>query len=811
MFISLFSNGIVGPLKAQRVAADSTLNASARTASEANKRFKFAEIPSIPARTQSAFAGIHNSTLIVVADLEVFALHKPAGVWERVGELSFYAQSGASVSTPDGVVMVGGRRDGKASANVSVLSWTKDGLKQSAYPDLPRAVVRPAAALFEGRLYVAGGEDATGVALSNFWMLDLSSAKPTWSELPSWPGPPRAAAALAVSQDKLFLLGGVNSNSSIHEAFSYTPSGGWKKWDDIPRWPSGAAAVTFGQSHIFLLGGAENTEILAYHSISGTLTSLGQMQIKAPETISAVNRGGEVVILADSQAFTIEPLPVKTGYNWIDHSVVSLYLIAMIAMAVFFARKGRDAKEFFRGGSRIPWWASGMSLFATGASAISLMSMPGKAFVGNWTYLTISFYTVIFLPVAMFFLAPLVRRLKISTANEYLEKRFGLVARTFASLIFIFTQIGGRMASVMLLPAIALSSITGINVVTCILIMGVITTCYTFFGGLEAVVWTDTVQGFIMAASIGGCLLFVLLKLDMGPAEIWGAANSADKFHMFDFSWDITQPTMLIFFISTIFTTLSLVSDQNFVQRVQCTPDMRQTRLAVGMQLLVAVPMNLLLFSLGTALFLFYKNNPADLDPLMKTDGIFPFFVAQQLPPGLSGIVVAALLAATMSTISSSICSVADLGVQDFYRRFNRRATDRSALILSRILTAVVGIAGVASAILLSKANLTSVWDLATLVIGLMSSGICGLFFLGLLTKRANEAGAVSGVLMGLLVIALLRRYSDVTFWFYLPIGSTVTFVAGYLLSLVLPGRARDLAGLTIYTLPDGLFTSRDN
>lgn len=772
--------------------------------------FLFTDLPPLPASVRGAFAGVHEGTLIVTGGAGVFVLPEGADGWIKAGELETAATSGACVTTEAGLVMVGGIRNGGASAEVSVLRWKNGTLKQSAYPDLPRAVARPSAALFEGRLYVAGGEDAKGEPLTNFWMLDPSAERPSWTELPAWPGPPRAGAALAVSQEKLCLIGGDSRGAPVLDAFAFTPREGWKKLGILPSWPLGAAAVAFGQSHIFLIGGGAKAEILAYHTISGTLATLGRLPGEAPGAVTAVPRGGQVVVLADARAFAFEPVPVKTGYNWIDHSVVALYLLAMVGMGFFFSRRESSSKDFFRGGNRIPWWASGMSLFATGASAISLMAMPGKAFAGDWTYLTISFYTVITLPILMFFLAPLVRRLKISTANEYLEKRFGIVARTLASVIFIFTQIAGRMASVMLLPAIALSAITGMSVITCILIMGVITTVYTFFGGLEAVVWTDTVQGFIMVASIGGCLILVLTKLEMGPVEMWTTANAAGKFHMFDFSWNITQPTMLIFFIATVFSTLGSVGDQNFVQRVQCTPDMRQTRLAVGMQLLVSVPMNLLLFSLGTALFLFYRSHPGDLDPLMKTDGIYPFFVAQQLPPGVSGIVVAALFAATMSTISSSICSVSDLGVQDFYRRFNPRATDHSSLVLGRILTAVVGIAGVGAAILLSKSNLTSVWDLAMLVIGLISSGIVGLFFLGLLTRRANEAGAVVGVLIGLAVIASLRKYSDVTFWLYLPIGSTLTFASGYLMSLILPGRPRDLAGLTIYTLPEGLFSSRD-
>jgi Na+/proline symporter len=214
------------------------------------------------------------------------------------------------------------------------------------------------------------------------------------------------------------------------------------------------------------------------------------------------------------------------------------------------------------------------------------------------------------------------------------------------------------------------------------------------------------------------------------------------------------------------------------------------------------VPINVLLFALGTALWLFYRGRPEQLNPNMETDGVFPFFVAQQLPPGVSGLVVAALLAATMSTISSSICAVADLGVNDFYRRFARRPTERSSYLIGRLLMGIVGVAGTALAVLLGQLGAASVWDLALLVTGLISNGIIGLFWIGLLTTRAHQLGVLLGVVCGMVTVVLLQQYTAVHFLWYQTVGAIVTIVTGYLFSLVLPGSARDLSGLTIFTLP---------
>ena len=290
----------------------------------------------------------------------------------------------------------------------------------------------------------------------------------------------------------------------------------------------------------------------------------------------------------------------------------------------------------------------------------------------------------------------------------------------------------------------------------------------------------------------------------MGPGEIWSAAMSADKLHVFDWSLDVVHPVAWVFLISTVVLTLSGIGDQNFVQRVQCTPTLRDAKKAIATQLAVAVPINILLFALGTALWLFYRSRPEQLNPTMETDGIYPFFVAQQLPPGVSGLVVAALLAATMSTISSSICAVADLGVNDFYRRFSTRATERSSYLIGRVLMGVVGVLGTGMAVLLGQLGAASVWDLALLVTGLISNGIIGLFWIGLLTRRAHELGALLGLVIGMVTVVLLQRFTPVHFLWYQTVGAVVTIATGYLFSLVLPGRARDLSGLTIFTLRAG-------
>ena len=640
-------------------------------------------------------------------------------------------------------------------------------------------------------LWAGGSNDAEGHLLGS--SLPVKVSEPSAVEL----------------QGQLYVLGQADGRGVLQ---TYDPlAGSWRELASPPRAiPGDAAELSFGLSHILFVvpgesgpaaGQAISSEVLAYHRITDTWVSFGEVQTAGVPAVAKL--GGRAVMVSAGDAAWLELAQVQTNYGWVDNAVVAGYLLGMIGIGWYFTRRGKSANDYFRGGQRIPWWAAGMSLFATGASAISLAGMPGMGFGTDWTYFTISICSAICLPIGIFVMAPLVRRLRIATANEYLERRFGLTSRLFASVIFMFTQVAARIASVMLLSAIALEAITDMDIMTAIIIMGVVTTLYTYLGGLEAVIWTDTAQGFVMVVTVLGCLLLALIKLDMPVGEMWSQVQAYDKTTMFDFSNSLVGPTTFIFFVHTLFLTFGGIADQNFVQRVQSTPDLRQTKLAVATQMAVAVPINVLLFSLGTALWLFYRSHPESLSPtLVNNDGVFPFFAAQQLPVGVSGIVVAALLAATMSTVSSSICAVSDLGTNDFYRRFRRAATDRECLMLGRILTAAVGIAGTLAALMLAGIeDVKSVWDLAIMVTGLISSSVIGLFMLGLMTRRSHEAGALVGVTAGMATIVALKLYSPITFWLYIVIGPIVTIAVGYLASFILPGQPRQTEGLTFFSL----------
>lgn len=727
--------------------------------------------------------GAHGRALLAFEGDRVRTLPATEGspavdVW--AGREAGLGMSRALTSSTEGVFVVAGRA-------VAQVTSERGAPRVAALPDLPREVGEPAlAAVLASRLYVGGPE--------SFWALDLKRPNPQWVELAPLPIEVSASSRLIGQLEQVTLF-----TSGRTRAF--LPFGGWveRELAAAPFPVDEAAATRFGAAHVFYFA---QDGVHAYHLPTDTWTLY---PVELPVARDAVITGDTVVLLGEGGALhDVSVLPLRTGYGWLDHGFVVAYLVAMVAMSLWFARRKQSENDYFRGGNRIPWWVSGMSLFATFASAISLMSMPGKSFSGDWVYFSQGLFGLLVLPIALLVMVPFVRRLRIPTANAYLERRFGLAARLMGSVIGVFSTSLARQGSVLVLPSIALSTVMGVPVEACIIVMGLVTLAYTFFGGLTAVVWTDTVQAFIMIGAVVGCLLLAWSRVELTTGEAWSLLQEADKLVVFDWNWSLMYPTAWIFLVTTVVGTLGGIANQDFIQRVQCTPNVRDAQRAVATQLMVAVPLNFLLFGLGTVLFLFYRENAASLSPALKLDGIYPFFVAQQLPPGMSGLVVAALLAATMSTISSCNCSVSDIVTQDFYKRFRPGVSDGSVVRFGRITTLTSGLLGMGTALWMANATMGSIWDLAILVTNLIGNGIVGLFSLGLLTKRAHQTGALIGLLSGMAVVFWLQKNGIMTFWLFTAVGTTVTFGVGYLASLILPGRVPPLDGLTLFTMPKG-------
>lgn len=652
---------------------------------------------------------------------------------------------------------------------------------------------------FDEMLYAAGGEYGNKLVSR---AADDDSAE--WVECEG--SPDLGDAPVLVLQSKNIYIAGAGEEGAL--LYRYDPLG--KLWKELA--PSGEDMRGFigtangkGHSHtIFLNGNEADNRMLAYHSIFDQWFQVGtlprELQVTAIENDASDEN--TFVVFADSGALEVTAILKPTKYHWLNHVVVASLLLAIIGIGAFMSRREKSGNDYFRAGNRIPWWAAGLSMFAAMASAISLMSMPSNGFAENWIYFSISIFTVLIqLPIILIYYVPLARRLKVSTANEYLERRFGLPARMLGFVFFTLTQVLIRVGSILLLPSLALNAIFGLPLQTCILIMGGVTILFVTLGGLEAVVWADVLQAIVMVSAIVICALWVLFSLDLVPAEAMAILKDYDKLQLFDWRMDLSSPVVIVLAANILAFALGMIGDQNFIQRVQCTHNENESRKAMITQLAIAVPLNLILFTLGTLLFLYYFTKPDVLSPAMDAQGVFPFFAAQNLPIGLPGVVVAALLAATMSTVAGALNSVANLGVEDVYRRFNKDVSDHQCLVLGRVLTIGFGIVGTSFALWRSFSPMGSVWNLTFELMGAVTAPLTGMYVLGIFTKRAHNIGVWVGALFSVASYFIAKEYMHLNSLAYLPFCMGVSIVVGYVASMIIPGRQVDLTGLTAYTL----------
>jgi len=772
--------------------------------------------------------------------------------WHTDARLPHPLAYGVSITTDFGLICIGGSNSGRAYRSVLLLRWENGGVETVALPDLAGPRANAAGALLGGTIYVAGGQTGSQEekVTDTFWGLKLPEEAGTasdwqslkWEALPSWPGPPRAQAVAAAQDDKFYLFSGFDlepgpdgkpKREYLSDAYCFDPkkkddpqTRGWTRIAEVPHPVVAAPAIAMGESHIFVFGGHDGTktelvdelkdrwpgfnrELLAYHTITGRWATLGEMPVGLVTT-NAVRWRQQIVIpggevrprMRSNVIYRYQPPERGEGFGLLNTTVLAAYLLTLVGMGIYFSRREKTTADFFVGGRRVPWWAAGVSIFGTQLSAISFMAIPAKVYATNWLYFVGQVMIVAVQPIVRWVYLPFFRRLDVTSAYEYLEKRFNLAARMFGSASFILFQFG-RMAIVLFLPALALSAVTGLDIYLCILVMGVLATAYTALGGIEAVVWTDVLQVIVL---VGGALLslgIILWKVDGGLGGILEVATADGKFHWAQWSWDYAGPVLWVIVVGGLFQNMiSYTADQAVVQRYLTTKNEKTAARAIWTNAALIVPVSLIWFFLGTALYAFYKSRPELLNPALETDQTFPLFIAQQLPDGLVGLVIAGLFAAAMSTIDSSLNSISTACVTDFYRRFRPAAADRTCLRLARWLTIVLGLAATGTALILAgfRGDIKSLWDTYMAVLGLLMGSLTGLFALGMLTRRTHARGALIGAAAGVVILFCVQRYTNVFFYLYAAVGIVGCFAVGYLASLILPGEVKHLSGLTVHT-----------
>ena len=359
------------------------------------------------------------------------------------------------------------------------------------------------------------------------------------------------------------------------------------------------------------------------------------------------------------------------------------------------------------------------------------------------------------------------------------------------------------MAIVMSLTGLALAVATPLSPTQSVLIMGVLSILYCTLGGIEAVIWTDTIQTIVL---LGGALIALVLlatQAEGGFAGFLETADNAGKFRLANFHWDVTYSQFAIWVV--VLGGLgqhlsSYTADQAVVQRYMTTPTEKAAAKSIWTNAVLTFPTTIIFFGIGSALFAFYRSHPEKLDPNIMTDQIFPLFIAREMPLGLAGLIVAGIFAAAQSTVSTSMNSMATTVVTDFLRPLNIFRSEDRYLTAARWLTFLFGLAGTLLGLWFVNPDIKSLFDSFLKVIGLFMGVLGGLFVLGAMTKTANSTGALIGALVGAAVMFGLS-FTQVNSYIYTTIGITTCFCAGWIVSKLVGGSAKDLTGLTVYTL----------
>lgn len=506
---------------------------------------------------------------------------------------------------------------------------------------------------------------------------------------------------------------------------------------------------------------------------------------------------------------------IRTG----DLLTLIVYFIVTIGIGVWCARRMSSTEGFFVGGRAMPGWAVGISIVGTAISSVTFLAYPGSAFAGDWSRLVPGLTIPLAAIAAVMVFVPFYRRARLVSVNEYLESRFGPWARVYACVVWSIIQFY-RMGLILFLVALAVNAMTGYEIGFLITVLGVLIVIYTVMGGIEAVIWTDVIQTLVLL--FGGliCIAMVAFGYPDGLGGLISDASSNNKFDLtVDSSFDFTQLTLWVLLLYGLNQNMQeFASDQTKVQRYCAASNDRSAIWATLVGGIGCVPVWMLFMFVGTSLWGFYTIHPDSLPAGMIDDQVFPHFILTELPIGVAGFVMAAVLAAAMSSIDSSLNGTSAVLSSDLYQRFIARDRDDSHYLnYARGLTIVCGTVMIACSIGLhiiidaEVIKMETVLDLSFFFYALLACGVGGLFALGFFTTRANSQGALAGVALSIIVtvglsasILMSQPDGDGQILHRLMIGvvsNVIAFIVGYGASMAFSAPARErLANLTVFT-----------
>lgn len=472
----------------------------------------------------------------------------------------------------------------------------------------------------------------------------------------------------------------------------------------------------------------------------------------------------------------------------IDLIVFLVFTLGIVLFGCSFFKKKTSSEEFTSAGRSLPGWVVGMSIFATYVSSISYLGYPGKAFAGDWNPFVFS----LSIPIASYFAAkyfvPFYRSQTSVSAYSFLEERFGVWARLYASACYLLTQIA-RMGSILYLLALPMNILMGWNIHWIIIITSIAIIIYSMLGGMKAVIWTEAIQGIILIVGALTCLVLIMIKMPEGPLQVFEIGINDEKFSLGSFGTDLSTSTFWVCLIYGIFTNLQNYGiDQNYVQRYHTAKSEHEAKKSALFGGYLFIPVSAIFFLIGTSLYAYYQVYPEQLTDGLKADYVFPFFIVDQLPVGLVGLLIASIFAAGMSTVATSVTSSSTIILTDYYKRIFPHVSDKKQLWVLKLSNIIVGVLGIVVA--LALLNVESILDAWWKLSSIFSGGMLGLFLLGYMVRRAKKIEAAIGVVCGVIVIGWISAAE----WLHLPnpqiheylaivFGTIIIFLVGFLLT----------------------------
>jgi len=507
--------------------------------------------------------------------------------------------------------------------------------------------------------------------------------------------------------------------------------------------------------------------------------------------------------------------------NPIDIAIILLYLIGMVGIGVYFSRKNKTTDQFTKASGHIQGWALGLSLYATFLSSNTFLGVPGKAFGSNWNSFVFSLSMPFAAWIAAKYFVPFYRKSGEISAYTHLEKRFGPWARTYAMVCFVLTQLA-RMGSIFFGIALTLEALTGIDMRTIMIVSGICIIAYTMLGGMEAVIWTEVAQGIIKTVGAIAVLGIIIAEMDNGLSDIISIGSTDEKFSLGSFDMtDFTSSTFWVVFLYGFFINLNNFGiDQNYIQRYHAAKTEKEAKRSVWLCVYWYLPVSLVFFFIGTALYAYFQQHPELIDAVKQQvaiekgiditkltaadygDKVLPYFMVTKVPAGLLGLIIAAILSAAMSTISSGMNSSATVFLKDIYQRYiDKNISPRKELTVLYTATAVMGFLAIFTGIIMM--GVKSILDLWWQLAGIFAGGMLGLFLLGLTIRRAGNEAAKLATLIGVLVILWMTFSSllpdSLEPWrnplhinMVIVVGTLAIFLSGLLISKFRPRSVHD-------------------